>query len=401
MREGDRVSTTLPPGIDFAALLHSCALLGAVFVPLGTRLTGGELARQRDAAAAKVEVGEPLAGEEARIEPRPEVDPDAVQLVLFTSGTSAAPKPVPLTFANQSASASAVASAIGGPRPDDRWLCVLPLFHIAGLAILIRSAIWRTTAVVRPGFEAAAAKADLEQGDITLVSLVATMLRRLREAGLDRAPALRAAMVGGGPVPADLLEWAHAAGIPACANYGMTETASQVVSSAPGEPGVAGLALEGVELRIAADGEILVRGAMVCAAAAGPDGWLRTRDRGRLDADGRLHVEGRIEDTIVSGGENVAPEEVEEVLTAHPGVADAGVVGVPDPEWGQAVTAFVVPAGPGAPRDGDLREWCRERLAPHKVPKRFTAVHELPRTASGKLQRSRLREGGPPASDGV
>ena len=167
----------------------------------------------------------------------------------------------------------------------------------------------------------------------------------------------------------------------------MTETCSQIVAGHPGRP------LTGVELETAADGEILVRGPMVARAALGEDGWLHTGDLGRLDEDGRLHVLGRLKELIVTGGENVAPLEVEQVLLGHPAVADAGVAGLPDPDWGEAVTAFVVLR---APVDGDqLRAWCRERLEPFKVPKAFHAVERLPRSAGGKLLRDRLA--GPPA----
>jgi acyl-CoA synthetase (AMP-forming)/AMP-acid ligase II len=142
-----------------------------------------------------------------------------------------------------------------------------------------------------------------------------------------------------------------------------------------------------VELEIAADGEILVRGPMVAAAELDAEGWLHTGDRGRLDASGRLHVEGRIKEIIVTGGENVSPLEVEEALLAHPAVADAAVAARPDPEWGETVTAFVVARGPSP---DELRDWCRGRLARHKVPKRIEIVDALPRNSAGKLVRGRL-----------
>jgi acyl-CoA synthetase (AMP-forming)/AMP-acid ligase II len=141
-------------------------------------------------------------------------------------------------------------------------------------------------------------------------------------------------------------------------------------------------------LRIGADGEVLVRGPMVAPGALAPDGWLHTGDLGRLDEEGRLHVEGRLKELIVTGGENVAPLEVERALLAHPAVADAAVVGRPDPEWGEAIAAFVV-TGHAASED-ELRAWCRRRLAPHKVPKRIQIVDALPRNAAGKVVRGRL-----------
>jgi O-succinylbenzoic acid--CoA ligase len=266
--------------------------------------------------------------------------------------------------------------------PDDRWLTPLPLHHVGGLGVLIRSVVNRTTAVVHERFEVERVRAALEGGEVTLVSLVPTMLARLREAGLRAAPGLRAVALGGGPIPPELLDWAAAAGIPVTPVYGMTETASQVVAGSPGRP------LRGVELRVADDGEVLIRGPMVAHGAVAEDGWLHTGDRGRIDGDGRLHLEGRLKDLIVTGGENVAPVLVEGALCAHPAVADAAVAGLPDDHWGEAVTAFVV-LREHADSD-ELRTWCRERLAPHEVPKRIVVVDELPRNAAGKLLRDSL-----------
>jgi O-succinylbenzoic acid--CoA ligase len=241
--------------------------------------------------------------------------------------------------------------------------------------------------VIHERFEVERVKAALEAGEVTLASLVPTMLVRLRAAGLSRAPGLRAIALGGGPIPAGLLDWAEETGIPVVPVYGMTETCSQVVAGHPGRP------LPGVELELGGDGEILVRGPMVAAGALGPDGWLHTGDLGELDAGGGLHVLGRVKELIVTGGENVAPLEVEQALLAHPAVSDAGVAGLPDPDWGEAVTAFVVLRDTiGA---GELRDWCRERLDAFKVPKAIHPVESLPRNSGGKLQRDRLAE--PPA----
>ena len=374
---GDRVATTLPPGLAFADLLHALPRLGAVLVPLNP----ADPAR----TDAVLTVTGPLEGEEADVALRETVDPDAVHTVIHTSGTSGRPKAVELSYGNHHASALASADNLGS-EPDDRWLGVLALFHVGGLAVLIRSAIYATTAVLQERFKAETVRDSLEAGEVTLASFVPTMLARLRAAGLERAPRLRAALLGGGPVPGELLDWAIGGGLPVCPTYGMTETASQIVTARPGER--SGRPLRGVELRIGADGEILVRGPMVARGSLAPDGWLYTGDRGRIDEQGRLHVDGRLKEIIVTGGENVSPVEVEEALLAHPAVRDAGVVGLPDPEWGEAVTAFVVVGD-----DVDaaaLGEWSRERLAPHKVPKRIVVVAELPRNAAGKLLRDRL-----------
>ena len=219
------------------------------------------------------------------------------------------------------------------------------------------------------------------------------MLRRMRDAGLRGPGRLRAVLLGGGPVPRDLLEWSASIGLPALQTYGMTETASQIATMRADEAlhhhGSAGRPLLGVELRIGDGGEILVRGPMVARSALSDDGWLHTRDRGRLDENGFLHVDGRLDDVIVTGGENVAAPEVEDALLAHPAVADAAVAGRPDREWGEAVTAWVVLAT-HVP-DGELAAHCRARLAPFKVPKAFVRVGELPRNAAGKVVRRELR----------
>jgi O-succinylbenzoic acid--CoA ligase len=363
---GARVPTTLAPGVAFCELLHALPRRGAVLVPLD--------ARGRSAPPAPL--GPPRRG--PLID---SVDPDAVHTVIHTSGTTGEPRPVELTYANHAASARASADALG-TEDHDRWLCPLPLHHVGGLNVLIRSVINRTTVVLHERFEAERVKATLEAGEVTLASLVPTMLQRLRAAGLSRAPGLRAIALGGGPIAPGLLEWAVERGISVVPVYGMTETCSQVVAGSPGR------ALRGVELRVAGDGEVLIRGAMVARGAADAEGWLHTGDLGRLDRDGLLQLEGRKKDLIVTGGENVAPLEVERALLCHPAVAEAGVTGVPDDTWGEAIVAFVVTTSPVAGHE--LRAWCRERLDAFKVPKQVMTVRELPRNANGKLIRHRL-----------
>ena len=365
---GDRVAVTYPPGLEFAELLHALPRLGAVLEP-----------------GPPAEPPEPPAGAPGPAQLQTTVDPEAVHTVIRTSGTTGVPKAVELTYANHLASAIASADALG-VESEDRWLCPLPLHHVGGLNVLIRSVINATAVVLHERFDADSVRATIEAGEVTLASLVPTMLSRLRAAGLRQAPGLRAIALGGGPIPAGLLDWARDTGIPVVPVYGMTETCSQVVAGSPGRP------LRGVQLEIAADGEILVRGPMVARGAVAEDGWLHTGDLGRLDGDGLVHVLGRLKELIVTGGENVAPLEVEQALLAHPAVADAGVAGLPDPDWGEAVTAFVVLREPASPEE--LRAWCRERLEAFKVPKTIHVVGQLPRTSGGKLLRERLGEPG-------
>ena len=390
VRAGDRVATTLPAGAAFAALLHGVPRLGAALAPLDSRMEAAGAGRPRECYGAGLLVERPLEGEEADVPLRTTMDPGAPHTVIRTSGTTSAPKAVVLTAGNHHASARACARALD-VQEGDRWLCVLPLFHVGGLAILLRSAIYATTAVVHERFEAGRVRSALEHGDVTLASLVSTMLHRLREAGVETAPGLRAVLLGGGPIPGDLLDWARERGLPVAPTYGMTETASQIVTVAPadalrGERG--GVPLDGVELRIAPGGEIHVRGPMVAAGEVDGDGWLHTGDLGSLDGRGRLTVTGRLKDVIVSGGEKVVPARVEEALRTHPAVVDAGVAGVPDADWGERVTAWVM-LHTDVPAD-DLIAHCRARLAPFEVPKELHRVAELPRGATGKLMRAQL-----------
>jgi O-succinylbenzoic acid--CoA ligase len=263
----------------------------------------------------------------------------------------------------------------------------MPLAHVGGLSILIRSAIYATTVVLHDRFDTDAVLAELMSPErrITMVSLVPTMLARLLEAGLERPPALRWALLGGGPIPAPLLARAAEAGVPVAPTYGMTEACSQIATF--------GFPLHGVEVRLQGpegNREIKVRGTVVSPGALSDDGWLHTGDLGELDDRGRLVITGRKADTIVSGGENVAPAEVESVLLEHPYVVDAGVFGRVDPEWGEAVIAAVVLRDGEAVDPAALTAHCAERLAPFKIPKAFEMRAELPRTASGKLLRRQL-----------
>jgi O-succinylbenzoic acid--CoA ligase len=398
---GERVAIALPPGLEFAYALHACMLLGAVAVPVDLRMRADE---QRAIRAGAVTVLDeessgrgllpgdlPASAEPLAIARH---DLDATAIVIHTSGTSSAPKPVELTYGNLLWSALGSAVALGLDL-QERWLCALPLSHVGGLSILVRSAIYGTTAVVHERFETERVLHALREQRITLASLVATTLARLLDAGLAHPPALRCALTGGGPVPAALVRRAAGAGVPVSMTYGLTEACSQVTTApaAALEQGDsrAGPALFCTRVACAEDGEILVSGPTVAPAALAGDGLLHTGDIGALDAQGRLSVTGRKADTIVSGGENVAPSEVEAVLEAHSDVFEAAVVGRPDEHWGEAVTAIVVAREGSAPDDGALRAHCAAALAPYKVPKRVILREDpLPRTRSGKLLRRDL-----------
>jgi O-succinylbenzoic acid--CoA ligase len=375
---GDRVALALP-GADLVVAVHGCMLIGAVAVPIDLRLRESERAERT--AGAKLVVEQPVSG--CAPEPRPLTLTDTAT-VMYTSGTTAGPKPVLLNYDNWLWNALGSALALGLDA-GERWLCPMPLAHVGGLSIQIRSAIYGTTVLLQPRFDVDAVLAALMdvQRPVTLVSLVPTMLSRLLDAGLEEPPALRWALLGGGPIAPALLERARVAGVPVAPSYGMTEACSQIATH--------GWPLLGFELQIAGDAEVLVRGAAVAAGALAGDGWLHTGDIGSLDERGRLSIQGRKADTIVTGGENVAPIEVETALLEHPQVADAAVVGRPDPEWGEAVVALVVPRPNATLAPEDLRRHCAVRLAPFKVPKRVELVDSLTRSTTGKLLRRELK----------
>jgi O-succinylbenzoic acid--CoA ligase len=454
VRDGDRVATLLPNGAGPAILVHAALRAGATLVPLNLRLSATELAWQLADAAPRVVVvcretaalfaearrraelpgtlravsldsggAQPDlvvldAVREADVAPRLVHDADAVLALIYTSGTTGRPKGAMLTVGNFWW--SAVGSALNlGSHADDRWLACLPLFHVGGLSILLRAAIYGITAEVHDGFDAAAVNRALDRDGVTIVSVVAVMLQRMLDERGDRAyPAsLRCVLLGGGPAPRPLLERCARAGVPVVQTYGLTEATSQVATLAPEDAlrklGSAGRALYPNVLRIAPDhggeprpgeaGEILVRGPVVMAGYAGRpdataqaivDGWLHTGDVGYLDADGYLYVLDRRDDLIVTGGENVYPAEVEAVLTVHPWVAEAAVIGVEDDVWGRRVVALVRLANgiDTGPAGAALTAHCREALAGFKVPREIRVVAEpLPRTASGKLRRGELR----------
>lgn len=381
VRAGDRVALELV-GHELVVALHGCMLTGAVAVPVDLRLQARERAAREDGAGLVLD--ELISGDPASPSER---SPEEIATAMYTSGTSAGPKEVLLSYENWLWNALGSALALGLD-PEERWLCPMPLAHVGGLSIQIRSAIYATTVLLHERFDTdAVLTALMDPAErVTLVSLVPTMLARLLDAGLHEPPTLRRALLGGGPIAPALLARARAAGVDVAPTYGMTEACSQIATD--------GWPLLGVELALRDDRELLVRGKTVAAGSLAPDGWLHTGDRGAFDDEGRLVIEGRIADTIVTGGENVAPIEVEGVLLEHPAVADAVVLGRPDPEWGEAVVARVVLRGDGGAGDSVgaeiLRAHCAARLAAFKVPKRFEFVASVPRGPTGKLLRRKL-----------
>jgi O-succinylbenzoic acid--CoA ligase len=384
VRRGQPVALMLEPGLPFVEALHGCLLLGAPAVPVDPRLAERErLAILRD---VEERVERPLRGESGVFQLPDKPDRNAVGLIVHTSGTTGRPKPIEITYGNIRANAGGLAQAMG-LTDDERWLCPLPLSHVGGLMVLLRSVVMATTAVLAPPpFDEEATAAQLRDGGITIASLVPTQLQRLLDAGATPGPALRRVLLGGGPMPRALLSRARAAGFPVCPSYGLTQACSTVTVAEPGDLETAGRALPGVGVAVTDEGEIIVSGATVNTL-----GSLRTGDLGRLDDEGRLIVTGRKGDVIITGGENVSPIEVEAVLAEHPDVVEAAVFSRPHALWGEAITALVVARDGTAVTQGALRAHCLERLAGFKVPKAFELVEALPRTESGKVRRAELR----------
>jgi O-succinylbenzoic acid--CoA ligase len=393
LRPGERVAVIEPAGVRFAALLHACLRSGAAIVPLSVRAPQAEVERSLADCRPRLLVRE---GELEVLE-GPAAGPPGDACVLYTSGTAGPPKGVRLTLANHLASALGCQRALG-TTGRDRWLLCLSPHHVGGLAVLLRAAVCNQPVITLARFEERPVLDAIEAERPTLLSVVPTMLVRLLEAGgPEPLRTLRAILVGGAPAPAEQVRRWAALGLAICPTYGLTETCSQVAIVPPGRAGelagTAGLVCPHASVAVA-DGEIVVSGPCVSPgyldptlAPAPAGGSFRTGDLGRLE-DGLLTVLGRRDDTIMTGGENVRPEEVEAVLRAHPCVADAAVAGRPDGRWGQVVAAWVIADGAA---EADLDRWCRERLAAFKVPRRWSFVDRLPRSEGGKLLRRELR----------
>lgn len=371
------------PNRRMAARIGEVWDAGFAALPLSPSLPDAEVRALLD--ELKPDVIEDEAGQIELPAGRP-VD-EATALVIPTSGASGRPKGVELSFEALDWSARAYARRLG-TRAGERWLSCLPLSHIGGLGILVRSRLAGIEPVIHDRFDPEAIAAERET---TLISLVPTTLVRLMEAGVDLSR-YSAVLIGGSALPAATRDRATKAGIRLVHTYGLTETC--------GGCNFDGVPLDGAEFRVV-DDLIQVRGPMLMSgyrlkpdltAEALEGGWLHTADRGRIDPHGVLEVFGRADDLIVTGGEKVSAIEVEDLLQSHPLVADAAVAGVSDYRWGQAVAALIVPHGNSVPTLREIKSFLSPQIAAFKAPKRILIVDEVPRTASGKVRRQAVKD---------
>ncbi len=437
VKRGDRVSIFMANSIEMVELLFALKNIGAITVLHNLRLTSNELSYQVEDAESRfilvdderelglkeskefmgtqkiVPVSKVLRLEGSEVTLVKEFSLEEIDTIMYTSGTTGFPKGVKQTYGNHFWSATGSALNMG-LHEEDCWLLAVPIFHISGLSILMRSVIYGMRVIIHKRFEAEAVHQDLMERQVSIVSVVTTMLSGLLEqlGSESYPPSFRCMLVGGGPVPKSALKECMRKSIPVYQTYGMTETCSQIVTLSPdfsmSKVGSAGKALFPCQLKIMLDGvevgpletgEIVVKGPNVTTgyfnreestSEAIKDGWLYTGDLGFLDEDGFLYVVDRRSDLIISGGENVYPAEIEALLVSHPSVKDAGVTGMPDDRWGQVPVAFVVSDGEKELLEEALLSFVREQLAGYKIPKKIYVVERLPRNASNKLMRREL-----------
>lgn len=433
VRREQFVGVLLANHIDTVVIFLSLQLLGARAVILNNRLTPEELLWQLHDSRSSFLISENLFSDNLSVveqnfegtilikentgkvlpdelELLSEVDLDEICTIMYTSGTTGKPKGVIQTYGNHWW--SAVGSALNlGLQEEDCWLCTVPLFHISGYSILMRSLIYGMKIVLHSSFNEEDVLRDIQRENVTIMSVVATTLKRIVHAlGNERLPSsFRCMLLGGGPAPLALLENCVEKGIPVYQTYGMTETSSQIVTLSPEysieKLGSAGKPLFPCQLQICDEsgsplgpnesGEICVKGPNVTRGYLNreeerKDGWFHTGDIGYLDEEGFLYVQDRRSDLIISGGENIYPAEIEGVLTAHPCISDAGVVGKDDEKWGQIPVAFVVKKEEIT--EEEILDYCAKKLGKFKLPKEIHFVDELPRNASNKLMRRKLRD---------
>ncbi|HEX6594480.1 MAG TPA: o-succinylbenzoate--CoA ligase [Bacillota bacterium] len=429
--EGTHVGILSTNELPMAIAIHALSYLRAVCVMLNTRLTEEELTYQlKDAEVYLVLTSDRLETgvkqmdlpvhvktfssvhqlSEKQIDLQEEISLDDPFTIMYTSGTTGFPKGVVHTYGNHWW--SAISSVLNlGLDQNDKWLAPLPFFHVSGFSILMRSIIYGMPVYVIEKFEAQIIHDAMMNKGVTIVSVVTVMLQRLMTLlANERYPkSLRCMLLGGGPAPQSLLEKAKEKGIPVFQSYGMTETSSQIVTLRPQDAlqkiGSSGKPLFPAQLQIhekdcTGVGEIYVKGPMVSNGYFANEraneevfqhGWLKTGDLGYVDEEGFLYVVDRRKDLIISGGENIYPSEIENVLSNMDGIQEVGVIGKHDDTWGKVPVAFIVPHGEGCSED-EVKTYAKKHLASYKIPTEIYFVDELPRNASNKLVRHRLEQ---------
>src|SRR5690625_5106085 len=429
--KGDHVGILSTNDLSMVIAIHALSYLGAVIVLLNTKLTNHELQYQIDDAemsmllyfdsfskkADHLQVYEKksftdvLSYKEEECSLQLEINLNETFTIIYTSGTTGLPKGVIHTYGNHWW--SAIGSALNlGFSHQDKWLTVLPFFHVGGLSILLKSVIYGMPVYLMKKFDKNQFKYAITKKNITIASVVTVMLQRLlNDLGEDQYPdSFRCMLLGGGPAPESVLLQAKESSVPVFQTYGLTETSSQIVTLSPPDAlrklGSAGKPLSPAQLKIAIEspqniGEIYVKGPMVTKGYFKNDvankesiqnGWLKTGDLGYLDEEGFLYVVDRRSDLIISGGENVYPSEVEECLLKIQGVNEVGVTGIIDDEWGETPIAFIVQREEFDLKEDDIIYFAKEMSASYKIPKAIYFVNELPRNASNKLVRHRLKK---------
>ena len=433
IKEGDRVAVYSQNRPEILELLLACGLLGACLVPLNWRLTPQELEKIVADCQPKMTLVEPgLAGGEA-LEAQsifslqtvdadpvelPRVSPDSALAIFYTGGTTGVPKGAVLTHKSMQANAW---NTIGGwgLSPDDIAPVFTPMFHTGGLNVCLTPLLCLGGTLVLPGnFDPVKSLEVIEQEKCTFVFLVPTMYEMLRQApgfSRGRVALVRKWISGGAPCPKTLFEAYWNEGIPLIQGYGLTEAGPNTFGvsfeDAQKRAGTVGVPLPGIEVKLAGEdgkevtvgtaGELHVRGDHVMSgywnkpketAQVMQDGWLATGDLAYRDADGFYYICGRRKEMFISGGENVFPAEIEEVILTHPNIAEVAVVGVPHPKWGEVGRAYLVLKQPAEHDEAQLVEHVQKTLAKYKIPKEYVVMDSLPKSAAGKVLKRMLME---------